>query len=357
MSPRTFSILVISSTLLLVAGSWVLSWWLEPLYGDLARLGGYAERDFGWNQSVEEYRPPITSYGAWVHPVDVLVIGDSFANLRPAQQWQNFLAERSGWSIHTVHVDRVDIDRLIASDIYMRSPPRVVIWNVIERDLVAEHGQGSETCPGRSISAPVSLLPPEPVQAHRELVERRVSLVDVNPGFARAWLYQAGRRWLFGGDTGDTTRVPMRRTDLFSSRRPGELIFYANDGNKRRWQPTDIVRVACAIEDIERRFVKNGRTTFLTAIAPDKSTAYRSWTSNPESIPESRLPQLFERLRVPSARLDQAIQEAAQRGEVDIYLPDDTHWGTAGHRVAADALFDLIASLRAPVNVHSTAAR
>ena len=34
-------------------------------------------------------------------------------------------------------------------------------------------------------------------------------------------------------------------------------------------------------------------------------------------------------------RLDQAMQAAIAEGAVDVYLPNDTHWASRGHKIAA----------------------
>jgi hypothetical protein len=37
-------------------------------------------------------------------------------------------------------------------------------------------------------------------------------------------------------------------------------------------------------------------------------------------------------------RIDQAIKAAVDKGMVDVYLPNDTHWAYRGHETAAEAL-------------------
>lgn len=53
---------------------------------------------------MSEFEPLPSSFGEWTQPVDILVIGDSFANLRPAQQWQNHLVARTGWRVHVAAI-------------------------------------------------------------------------------------------------------------------------------------------------------------------------------------------------------------------------------------------------------------
>lgn len=347
MPPRTFSVLVIVSTLCLVGGAWGLAWWLEPLYGDLTRIGAYPERDFGWNLPVEEFSPLNSSFGIWTAPVDILVIGDSFANLRPAQQWQNHIATATGWRIHTMDVHKVDIDSLISSPLYKTTPPAVVVWNVIERDLVWEYAKTNPDCSEIPPTPSLRLPSPRAARATSAGVDRSTSLFNVNPGFARTWLFNHALRGIFSADTGNTMRVDLMRADLFSSRHSDQLLVYARDSYKRKWTNTDLARVRCAFATLARQFQANGRTVFVTALTPDKSSAYRAWVRKPDKLVESQLPRLLDDFPVPDARLDVAVREAVASGVMDVYMPNDTHWSSAGHKLAAKAITDLLSNLRA----------
>lgn len=356
MQPRVFSLVVVGLTLAVVAGAWVLGWWLQPVYGDLTRLGGYAERHYGWNAPVTEFDPLPASFGEWTRPVDILVIGDSFANLRPAQQWQNHLAARTGWSVHTLDVHRVDVDALIASRLFVEHPPKVVIWNVVERNLADDHAARAHACAAVRAGPPVALPAPAPVAAGAHPVSRSDSLPDVNPGFARTWLQRAAMRALFDLQAGGTVRVELARADLFSSRAAASLLVYADDFRKADWRDVHLVRIRCALAGLAARFQANGRTTFMTALAPDKSSAYRAWARDPARLPPSRLGALLDGLAVPDARLDLAVRDAVARGVVDVYMPDDTHWSSAGHMLAARAIMERLLQLRGPAAEGSHAA-
>ncbi|HQZ03268.1 MAG TPA: hypothetical protein PKW99_11535 [Thauera sp.] len=355
MQPRVFSLSVIGFTLALVAAAWTLGWWLQPVYGDLTRLGGYAERHFGWNQPVLEFDPLPTTFGEWKHPVDILVIGDSFANLRPAQQWQNHLAMQTGWSVHTLDVQQVDLDALIASPLFLEHPPKVVIWNVVERNLADDHATVEHNCAAYRTGPPVTLPAPAALAVSAHPVLRPGSLFDVNPGFARIWLHRAALRALFGRQAGDTVHVELARADLFSSHEPAGLLVYKDDFRKASWNDEHLRRIRCALVDIAMRFQANGKTKFMSALAPDKSSAYRAWARDPTRLPPARLLTLLDGLAVPDARLDLAVSDAVARGLVDIYMPDDTHWSSAGHLLAARVIMERLLQLRgAPAPVQGS---
>jgi hypothetical protein len=344
MQPRRYFILVMSLGLALVAATYALAWWLQPLYGDLTRIGGYSERDFGWNLPMQEFTPLAASWGGkgYEQAVDILVLGDSFANLRPNQQWQNWLAARTGLRIRTLDVHQVDLSQLVASSLYRAHPPRVVIWNTVERDLLDEASLNDGRCFFPAWPPLITAMDAHPLAVAPQLVSRPTGPTGVNPGFARTWLWKTLLRNTAGLVRGDSLRVTLKRGNLFTSRTSNELLIYRRDLNKRRWRDSDNPRIRCSFAALAERFEANGVTRFVTALAPDKSSAYRPWLGEPESLPESRLPALLERFPVPDARLDLVLAEAIMRGEKDVYMPDDTHWGAAGQALAADAILQLL---------------
>lgn len=342
MSPRRYISLTLIATLALVAGIHGLAWWLQPVYGDLTRIGGYAERDFGWNEPMHEFHPLLISFGEWAHPVDVLVIGDSFANLRPHQQWQNWLAARTGWRIHTLDKHLVNIDQLTTSDLFRKHPPRVVIWNNIERDLQAEYSAPEETCelPTSRVKDPLKIDVSDPIPQPRA-VQRSQKLAELNAGFARLWILKSSQR-LIGTNTSEALRSHLVRSDLFSNRLSGDILVYRKDFVRNTWTQADLNRIRCGYVKLAKQFEANGVTRFMTALAPDKSSAYHPWLANPDTVPESRLTELLNEFAVPDARLDHALVKAISLGMRDAYMPNDTHWGAAGHRLAAEAILNML---------------
>lgn len=344
MSPRRYFIGVLAATMAMVAAAWLLAWWLEPLYGDLTRTGGYAERDFGSNAPMEEFRPQIVTFGPFERPADVLVIGDSFANLRPYQQWQNWLAVRTGWRIHTLDSNTVNLNALVWSAPYRLSPPKIVILNVVERDLLDEYANSSSACESSGAGAEVSRLERHPSFYTPPVFVRRPKFAGLNPGFVRVWAWRTASRELLGMDGTSVLKVKMAREDLFSSRIASELLVFRNDLRKARWRQSDLARIRCGIVELAVRVQSNGVTRFVTAIAPDKSTAYRPWLAFVSDLPESHLPKILDGFPVPDARLDQVLASAIGSGNMDVYMPSDTHWGATGQRLVADAILQMLIS-------------
>jgi hypothetical protein len=81
----------------------------------------------------------------------------------------------------------------------------------------------------------------------------------------------------------------------------------------------------------------------VVAIAPDKLSAYapylRAKIQQPNTHEElSKVPGLHV------LRLDLSLGAAISAGTKDVYLPDDTHWGSEGARIAACTLTDSLLS-------------
>lgn len=346
MNARRYVLLAILSTLFLVQAARLLAWWLQPNFGDLVRIGGYSERSYGWNGTQLEFQEPPSSFGDWIRPVDILVVGDSFANLRPNMQWQNWLAVATGWSIHTLDKHKVDLKAVVASPLYRKHPPRVVIWNTIERDLYSEMAEPDTACTATTSPGGIQLLAVQPLDLVASPFERPTGLTQANPATARLWLWRSLLRDGLKMETSEAIDLSLTRSDLFSSLVADRVLVYRRDfEGKKRWQQRDDGRIACGLVKLQRLFEANGRTRLVTALAPDKSSAYRPWLNDPKSVPESRLPALLQTSPVADARLDQALDRAITTGAKDVYLPDDTHWGTLGHQLAATAVLQLIDSL------------
>jgi hypothetical protein len=342
MRARAYFLAVTGATLGLVAAAWGLTWWLQPLCGDLTRIGGHAERHFGWNSPQAAFNPLASGFGPWNQPADLLVIGDSFANLTPPVQWQNWLATLTGWRIHTLDQHKIDIADLIDSPLYRQHPPQVVVWNSVERDL-AERADPAEPCPGITSGRQTEPLLIRPQATQSSPWPRPHGWEALNPGFAPVWLWRELTRRVLHWETSDSLVLALGRNGLFSAAADDKLLIYRQDLiNKMRWTAFTPRQVRCGFSRLARQFEANGVTRFVTALAPDKSSAYRPWLADPSALPAARLAEVLDGFPVPDARLDRVLGAAIAAATQDVYLPNDTHWGTPGHRLAAQAVLDLL---------------
>jgi hypothetical protein len=138
-------------------------------------------------------------------------------------------------------------------------------------------------------------------------------------------------------DTSPVLRLDLSRNDLFTSNRPAELLVYAEDYDKAQWRPDEWDGFACRLLSLQQRIEAAGRTAFLFLLAPDKSTAYAAYLPpDPKIIDGYEILERDPRLHLPP--LSPMLRAAIAAGTRDVYLPDDTHFGYAGTRLAARAV-------------------
>ena len=338
---RHYFFTTIAGVFLLTASVYGFAWWLQPLSGDLTRIGRYAERDFGWNQAQEQFDQIHFDTGDYKHYYDMVVTGDSFAN-GGGRQWQNYVAIHTGWTILTQDIHKITIAKLLASPAFQRSPPRVVIMNVVERD-VDEFEANTTGCSLQfppddgSISKPLQLHPivavPHPFN---RITPTRWS--DINPGFVRAYLWESVLRSTLGVDMTNAISLSLVRSDLFSSRESNKILIYKDDMRKGSWGVEKNARIKCGLAAIARDFFSRGIQKFIVAIAPDKSDVYRPWIRDANRVAPGRISAITKGLSAISVRLDVPLKRAVMSGIKDVYLPNDTHWGYVGHQLVADVM-------------------
>jgi hypothetical protein len=153
------------------------------------------------------------------------------------------------------------------------------------------------------------------------------------------YLHRNLPRWAFGYDSSAVVRLALSRDDLFTSRRPGDLLVYAEDYDKARWTVGEWDGFACRLLSLQQRIEADGRTAFLFLMIPDKSTAYADMlTPLDRSLDGFAVLARAHGLHMP--RLDTILRSAIAGGLRDVYLPDDTHFGYAGTRLTAHAVLD-----------------
>jgi hypothetical protein len=319
---------------------------LQPLYGDLTRLGGYAERDFGPNKPQQEFATLLYSNGPYAGYKDVVVLGDSFSHGWPKHQWQNYLAAKTGWAIHTLDVNVVSVRKIIDSAAYRAAPPKLFIYQSVERNLPKRINDG-QVCGPATFPERYWRFGPVPVAAHVMplLHNRKQDWRDVNLSFSAKYLTSTLRRKFMGSRQGGVEQVALTRPGLFSSKNSDTLLVYTDDiTSAAEWKEANLSDMACQVERMRRLIEANGRTRFVMMVAPNKLSAYANFLVNSEMASLSRLNVFMEKNVGVMVRVDSALAAAIRTGEQDVYLPDDTHWSARGNEIAADAVLDLLRS-------------
>jgi hypothetical protein len=316
---------------------------IQPLYGDLTRIGLYTERDFGWKKPQQKFKAPAYTQDQYSQYQDVVVLGDSFSRGWPYHQWQNHVIAQTGWSMTTLDITSVDIDKILANPIFQKTPPKIFILESIERSF-AERIARSPACTGpydattASLPAPLSLAHSKPAALDSSYVARENNWNDVKLEFV--WKYIRNAIRLRGSEAPTKVRpLPLTRHDLFSSRNNSQVLVYGEDFDKQaKWQAMPLAEMSCRTQQIRKQIERNGKTRFVLLVPPDKLTAYADFLVDPSLRHISQLANLALDNPAIVPRIDLALKSAIAHGEQDVYLPDDTHWGPAGHKIAAQAL-------------------
>lgn len=139
------------------------------------------------------------------------------------------------------------------------------------------------------------------------------------------------------------SRSIVKRLDLdnlrfFSSRQSNTLLLYKHDLRKASWDTPEIAKIKCILMNMQNLVQANGKTLFIAMIVPDKLTAYSHHLMDRAYANLSVFDALAAEQSINLVRLDWAMQVAIDQGIIDVYLPNDTHWGYRGHQIAATSL-------------------
>ena len=133
---------------------------------------------------------------------------------------------------------------------------------------------------------------------------------------------------------------------LFSNNHSDAVLFYHLDNLKE-----SIDREEWGI--IEQRFATaqaliehNKKTRFLAMIAPDKRTVYNHLLMNEKDGYKSALESMPGKSKINWVNTYKALREMVEDGVVDIYLPNDIHWGYQGYKAAYLATKEKIEELK-----------
>ena len=335
---KRYGIASLTVTAIAVVAVNIVAWYgLEPYTNDLTRIGGFPEEVYGWHGTRESFPNPKPAYvnsGSYNEAADIVVLGDSFSH-KPRSNWTYHLANITGFDIQVMHLRNGGIERIVNSELFQDQPPKVVIYQLVERSLYVNFHASPPDCkvvrtnvPLPSDFAPLGILTEEYVR-------------DTKPergNYQRAVQYIRTRLRLLRGDSSDLMAryTPLLSDDLFSNSKSDSLLFFANDLLKQGW-PKEINRkVACGLSNLKQAVEANGKTTFVVMLVPDKLSAYSPWLKD-KSIASLTVLDSPELAGFPNiVELHSRIINEIDRGFVDFYTPSDTHWSSMGDRKVAE---------------------
>jgi hypothetical protein len=308
-----------------------LGWYVQPLSGDLTRLGHLPERDFGWR--APQARVPVAPHDPQAKPV-VAVLGDSFSE---RNIWQSMAMAQAG--VPFVSFDWKGVGGAACVGPWMAAvhaaypTVRVVVVETVERMFVKRFAAADDTC---LALAPLQALHYEAgdTPASRD-TEWHLALPDAVYAWRASW--SSLRAFERQTHTGGAYVAPLVRRDLFSSKRSDLLLFYEDDLLKRTWRADDLQLAARRIQSLQSVAHTSG-LTWQMLVVPDKSTVYAAYVK--QALFDQPVPDVWQALsdqHIAHIDIRQALSSAMPE-HVDLYLPDDTHVGVEGYRIMGGAV-------------------
>lgn len=335
-------LIIIMLPAVLLVNFYAWSGW-NPFSTELTRVGGFPEEDFGWFGT--EYRfaePPVETIGeggVYEKYTDMVVFGDSFS-LKEDSNWVFHFVNATGLSAQSMYYYHGGIERLVETDLYRSRPPRVVVYEVVERLLKDTFRDSPVDCnvldtviPLPAVSEPLNI----PLLGYERDMSRRYGDYQLGIKILRNKLnFLAGR-----GDKLKARVASLTVDSLFSNRKSGQLLYIGDDLKQRTW-PDDVPqKVLCGLNSIRERVEANGYTAFVVMFAPDKFSVYTPWLADDGlahlSVLESRALTGIPHSLGTRARAVQAIEQ----GFVDFYIPGGTHWSSKGDMQVAQWMVEL----------------
>ncbi|MBI9088534.1 MAG: hypothetical protein JEZ12_04915 [Desulfobacterium sp.] len=311
--------------------------------GDLTRIGGYSEQAFAPKQPQIRFQKPaftkifnLREYKAY-H--DVLVVGDSFSQNK-AYGWQNYIAEKSGWSILTFHKSDVNIPDLLNSEAFQKHPPKIFIYEIAEHGLHDFRFKGAEHGGKSGSKRPDGAIQLNPVPKEKVVKKEALSFdMDISHGIHR--LQKSIKKAT--GSRQKVFRLPLSNGRFFSNESSDEILIYYGDFSKNDINPDQWISVNSDLHKLQNRVQANGQTLFLLMIAADKSSIYKPYIQNSPKPILSALKLLGDVNSLNVLPIHEFLsQKIRTAGEMDIFLPNDTHWSNIGHSTAANAVIEYL---------------
>ena len=321
-----------------------LALWVQPIEGDLTRLGGFMENDYGWNEPQQQFSSTLfklTGERKYDRYYDVVVLGDSFSNANPRAQWQNYFVRATGLSLVTYKIDDIDIESFVSSPAYQDHPPRIVIYESVERSFV-DRGSFWNKGDCRTYHTPAFKGPPFKIHPGNQALSshtRNTRTGPLHPNLSSGAHYLKRLiKKTFSKKSNQAIKIALNRNDLFSNRQSDHILVYRNDFKRYQVSKENLNRAICGLSYIQNTFQKTGKTYFVGMVAPDKLTAYMDVYKNFDHDNTHWMDEIIKHPQLHAPKLDVALRNEIASGTRDVYLPNDTHWGSAGHRITAHTL-------------------
>ncbi|MEI7747962.1 MAG: hypothetical protein WCI81_02680 [Chlorobiaceae bacterium] len=316
----------LSTGLLTILLFFCLNLFLQPLSGDLTRLGNFSENDFGWNAK----QPKLAIAGQDKITPNVIVLGDSFS---AGNVWQSVVMMKGDYRFLTFQWDNPEcLEHWIISLKKDYPETQYVIVETVERAFINRFNttQSTTTC---------IKLTPQKTEPHYTASKRviDVSYTLSDPSYVIGATINSQRNFSQTTASGLTFVSPLNRNYLFSNKRSDLLLYYTDDNLKKDWRLDDLKKGVSNIKRMQESAKRNG-IVLIIAVVPDKSTTYGGFFKSPQF--EHRTPDVWEELNkqgINYINLKKILISSLDKTQ-DLYLPNDTHFSTKGFMLMGNAV-------------------
>ena len=246
----------------------------------------------------------------------------------PCFQWTAFFKNVTGLTGFTFHQDHYNLDQFVKQIQQSKRKPKFVIYQSVERYAVPLL---MSIARGYKCDAPITLnrkriifnntsSEPEPLPIERSMVVNSFNL-NVPTAYIKLLLSLKKPRVIRESIVAEST--------LFSNEKSNHLIYHYEDRKKSRYSGKQLLLAQCGMKAFAAKVDEELGVSTIFFIAPDKSSLYGNWFEDQSKRVASIIPEIVE-LDVNFVDLYSPMVAAENKGVMDIYLPNDTHWGASG---------------------------
>jgi hypothetical protein len=324
---KKYSLILIYAFFFMAVIAWFMEIYFEKLYGDLARVGNFPERYFGWQAPQPSISPELFKDYSFAE-ADIIVIGDSFSI---ARIWQTKLIA-DGLKVGTITWEELRTNVALPSNLgeALRAAGfkgRYVVIESIERLFqMRMNALAKEIHPIVKHNIVINSSFPLYPFTQRE----RLSLNKLNGlGWGVKALYNTIKLFLNLPDkylkSGPVQAISFDGCQLFSHRLCNYAIFVEDDLKKPTFN--SIANVLTVN--------KNLQSVGIQPIWPDKATVYLGYGALNQH-PYQNIWQLLAQYPELIAPDLGAAFIPKSRTVKDFYMPNDTHLSTNGFLYLGD---------------------
>lgn len=322
----------------------LICFYMEPSSNELTRMGGYLENDYGWNIEQEHFEQPLFNKAGSIEDYkqyyDVVVLGDSFSE-DESHGWLNYFVNDTGLTVISFDMNRIPVDEVINSPIYQKQPPKLFIYESVERNIISRHSQcdADIQLDTTGYTSPYIELQPLGVSIKTISRNRKYYSIDgLDFHSTINYVKKAVARNIFDVNITEVHRFQLSRSGLFSNREDRSLLVITRDFQLKDVSAKQVEIAKCNLLSLQNKVRKNNRTNFIALVFPDKTTIYSEYLLDKSYANMSVVRKIENTPGLNIAHLVVDFKQSVRDGVVDFYLPNDTHCGYYAYKMAAHAV-------------------